>query len=238
MTAIRYLDLRDDCIASPTPYDVAIVGGMMLWPRPEDEEVRRRALHAVIFEQIYLQGNFPQPEMIEERRQLRDMILSVPQVTDFESNVKAGFRRGLIAGAILNDALPKQAGDSPRKMQPVKQTIADRFGISVSLIDGKIWPGYKCVAPYWATYIRRGRQSDHAPIPCARTDLGQFLIEAIDLSNQAKSQRGHHSPQAAILPPGTIIEVPKTVDFSPVLYPKRTAARAALAALRRSTQDD
>lgn len=198
------LDLRSDCLVSPTAYDVAVLGAMMLYP--QDEAARNRALHATTVTMILENEHHPPPRTPDERRQLFELVRMVPRVTEFGGEIKEGFCRGMVVGGMICDVVfhGTKLGDSKRR-------LAKNFGFSESLINGVIWPAYKPVAAYWAVYVRINQALVDSPIPCRPHELGQFLAMANDLRCTAETLKRAHTHQ--LLKPGETVQIPTEIQL-------------------------
>ena len=94
----EYLDLREDCLTEPTPYDLAVIGVRMLWPH--DPKMRGRYLSAGTFSLLpaaIKHLSVPKPTLAEVS-ELEKMTLSAPRVEDFTEAMEKATAHGLIAG--------------------------------------------------------------------------------------------------------------------------------------------
>jgi len=196
------LGLRNDCLINPTAYDVAVLGAAMLYP--QDEAARNRALYATTITMMLENEDHPPARTVDERRQLFELVRMVPRVTEFDGEIKEGFQRGMLVGALVRDVVFYGA-----TLTDSKRRLAKNFGFSVSLIDGVIWPTYKPVAAYWAVFVRINQATVDAPIPCLPHELGQFLAMADDLRSTAETlKRAHAQP---LLRMGETIKIPEQI---------------------------
>ena len=214
--AARTFGLRPECLEFPTSYDVAVVGATMLWP--DDEGMRQKALAAIAIELMFQSGNHPQPATPAERKEFMTLIRTVPTIADYEGPQKTGYKRGMIAGSLLYQAVAS-AGRDPDNVEfgEIKKRLASRFDatdhVSLSTVDNTIWPAYRCVAAYWAAYIGQGERADDAPIPCAPAALGEFLKLADHFRIRGEAIRPRQSSEGMLLRQGETVMVPAGITL-------------------------
>lgn len=187
---------------APTSYDAALIAARMLWPA--DEGTRQAMLNIATIELLLLSGNHPQPETPSERAAFFRLIRDTPGLASKSEEIKSAFRDGMIAGAILLEALNK-----PKPTATIKKRIARAFvgeqRVSVSTIDNRIWRDYRCVAAYWAAYLALDVQS--GVIPCRAADLPRFLALADDFRRRGEVARSNPKSPETLLRAGETIAV-------------------------------
>ncbi|MFD1986825.1 hypothetical protein ACFSOZ_30800 [Mesorhizobium newzealandense] len=152
--------------------------------------------------------NFPSPQSMVERRDLINLIRSVAKPKDFESQMKEGFKCGMIAGQILLEAvLQNGTGDlSATKKRIAAEFVKSRQRLSVKTIDNAIWKQYRCVAPYWAAHITFGPRHSVA-IPCLPIELQSFLAMVDRFRVLGETGRTRQSPTKSILRPSETVPI-------------------------------
>jgi hypothetical protein len=212
------LALRHECLESTTLYDVAVVGSTMLWP--DNEKLRKQAMHAVMVDLIFQAGNHPEPQMPAERREFVDLIRTAPRVADYDAAVQDGYRRGMIAGEMLREVIiGAEARPNSFKLTAIKKRIASEFvqeRISVSTINNSIWRNYRCVAAYWAAFITVGMPPADRTFPCRPSILGVFLSLADYFRRMAEITHTPQSPKQTLLRQGETVAIPPSIHLPPV----------------------
>ncbi len=81
---VKYLDLREDCLARPTRWDCAVIEARMLWPHDSDRRDRYlRAVSVKVAVAAIDRVPLPKPSPTEVR-ELAEVMLSAPRVEDFQ----------------------------------------------------------------------------------------------------------------------------------------------------------
>ncbi len=205
----QFLDLRPECLDSPSQMDVAIVGATMLWP--SSKATREKYLTSIAIDLMLRSGNYPQPTSPAEFAELVDITRSTPRVSQMNRPVQKAMQDGMIAGSIVVRTI---AADTKAPGQTVlgaiKATLASRFSaaehVHSKTIENRIWKNYRCVAPYWAAYIFQ--QKPGSQIPCDPANLGKFLAVAEAIRIRGEAVRTVRSREVALLRVGGSILPP------------------------------
>lgn len=200
MTTPTILDLGVDCLVSPTRVHVAVVQAAMQWP---DNQGKRELFTLAVGAEL---SGFP-----EAMRQ-------------FEAEVMQAFTHGMIVGAMLRNAVGYQDIDPDRAtMGKTKCAIASRFAadmsappasrrLSVKTIDNVIWPAFRSVAPYWAAYIHRARETGERIFPFRADDLVTFLAVAEAYRREGERVRSNAKAPSTVLQPGECLMPPLAIQ--------------------------
>ena len=208
------LPLRDDCLAKPTAYDVAVVAAVMLFP--DDESLRRSSMTAITIDLALQSDAYPQPRTAAERREHMEVVRGVPRIDDYGKEILIALRHGIISGAILRHVLGMAAlAPDDATMAPVISRIAQRHvseRISEKTINNRIWPKYRCVAAYWAAYLEFVERREAREIPCRPHELGLFLGTAEDFRAKAEKTRMKRRRET-LLDPGKTVAIPTSLTL-------------------------
>ena len=209
----EYLDLREDCLAAPTRWDLAVIEARMLWPH--DPDMRGRYLSAVSVKvavstigRVPLQE--PTPPTPAEVREFGEAMLSAPRVEDF---TKAGVRarkHGVVAGMILYEAVGRHdIGSENTEMSVIKSALVALLGpeqrLSQKTIDNTVWPRYRPVAHLWAAFIDRSLETNSNTLPCRGRDLPLFLATAEAYRRRGETIRSTPKSPNTVLRPGEAV---------------------------------
>lgn len=215
---LRFLDLRPDCLRAPSAGDVAVLAAWMLWPRPEDEVLRRDARATIETWRALNNGNYPSPQSPAEHRLLVDLILTTPRMDQYADAMQQGFKRGVVAGRIVFEAVrdfavkrePVQIGSTIERIAAAFTTKTEN--LSAKTINNRIWRDYRCVAPYWAALGILPQRQDQQRFPCAPHKLGQLLAMADDFRRRGEITKLARR-SAPLLRKGETILVPRQIDL-------------------------
>ena len=221
------LRLRPGCLDSPGRLDVAELEVQMLFPDPAEARFRARALEAVTFEHLSQTAAHPIPSTQKEVQKLVRRVSAAPRMDDLAEMGKDRFRRGVIAGKILHDAVGLAAIDPTKAKASIsrtKQVMGRAFWrqrLSEKTINNSVWPVYRCVAHFWAAWLYRAH--DAPSFPCTPNELGLFLAIADEFRRLGETFRTPQSPSKAILRCGESMSVPPglllprvTLNFTPI----------------------
>jgi hypothetical protein len=214
----RMLDLRLDCLMSPNRADVAAVEVMMLWPKPEDEDWRRRVFQAVLTEHLIATGAHPIPEDAAELKLFYDSVIDFPSKAERTSAAKDAVVEGMQAGMyLLNEIEPGE------REHDLKQMMSDRLKAikrtSPKTFENKIWPTYRCVAAFWAAWLNLNKYHPGLAFPCSVQLLGEFLATAEHYRRRGESHKMKQSRWPWLLPVTEMVRIPQLLEL-----PQSTAA--------------
>jgi hypothetical protein len=193
---------------------MAYLGAVMVWPKPDEVEQRRRAIDAAGAQHIIAgfighaassdrqQFYFTWEELIS----VMTFLAGAPPLGDIHQQSKPRTKQGLIAGEILLS----QCGEAGRRLGlgAAKSALSERLNgtklfetLSISTIDNTVWRSYRPVAHLWAAQIlssvrRRARRLPFGAVPCAQDDLPYFLAcaERLRRIGEAHASRQHVGP--------------------------------------------
>lgn len=218
---LKYLDLREDCLARPARIDLAMIEARMLWPHHAD--MRKRYVNAVSIK--LAAGNidrvpFPTPTPIEVR-ELAESMLSAPRVEDFTDAGKRAYTHGLVAGNILFEAVGnRDTGCENTGLGDIKSALVARLGreqhLSQKTIDNVVWPRYRSVAHLWAAHLHRSKETENTAFPCRARDLPIFLALAEAYRRRGETIRSTAKSPSTVLRPGDAVMVPRALNLPEV----------------------
>lgn len=214
--SVEYLDLRADCLAEPSRWDLAVIEARMLWPH--DADLRDQYLSAVSVKVAVASIDRvpiakPTPT---EVRELAEAMLSAPRVEDFtEAGAKAK-RHGMVAGTILYDALGfYDIGRGNTSLGDIKRALAARLGpeehLTEKTLDNTVWRLYRSVAHFWAGHILISRETDSRVFPCRLRDLDFFLATADACRLRGETIRSSPKSPTTVLRPGEAVMIPPAI---------------------------
>jgi hypothetical protein len=186
------LDLRIDCLKSPTHHDVAIVSMTMLWPgdNPKQGKIaqREQLLDDIESALMLKDGIYPIPLSEMTREQQQFFLSSTYRCTKTLDELKTKLNdemidhgdRGFIAGKILLEVAANWAIKKRISLDSVKDSIADWYSKRPKRFSKdnihKIWSEWRLVAPLWAAYASLGeKDAGTFPFPITPERLGNFL---------------------------------------------------------------
>ncbi len=209
-----YLELRDDCVAGPTRWDLAVIEARMLWPH--DPETRDSYIGAVsvklqvaAIDQVPLRKPTP-----TEVREFAEMVLTAPRIGDFTKAWQKAVVHGAVAGKLLHEAVGlHEIGRENAGLGGIKSMLADRLGpgrhLSQKTIDNTIWPRYRAVAHFWAAHC--SEYTGSGGFPCRTRDLALFLATAEAYRRLGETTRSTSKSPTTILRPGEAVMIPPTL---------------------------
>ena len=213
-----YLDLRDDCLAGPTRWDLAVVEAWMLWPH--DPEIRKRCIGAVsvklqvaAIDQIPLRKPTP-----TEVREYGEMLLTAPRIEDFTEAAKKCYFHGIVAGFLLIESTGGAGVDSRYKsLTDIKNALADRYArLSPKTITNTVWPRYRPVAHFWAAHFLETKDPEGWVFPCRMRDLALFLATAEAFRRRGEKIRSNLKSPTTVLRQGQAIMIPPALALPEV----------------------
>lgn len=212
----EYLDLREDCLAAPTRWDLAVIEARMLWPH--DPEIRGRFLSAVSVKvgvssigRVPLEE--PTPPTPDEVREFGEAMLSAPRVEDFTAAGERAYHHGMVAGGILVEVVGASAvGRENVGLAGIKSMLAARLSrwgrLSQKTIDNSVWPRYRSVAHFWAAHILISKETDSSALPCRLRDLDLFLATADACRLRGEGIRSAPQATTPVLRQGEAVLIP------------------------------
>jgi len=214
------LDLTSDCLVNPNRLHTAILEAVMLWPH--DRAARERAIHTSTVEFIKLnRGVFSEDIGVD----LFEFAAAAQPIAGMAEDAKEPYVYGIISGFILLETVGKcmlsvEGASIGNSIETASEKFWPEWRVSVKHINNVVWPRYKAVSHFWATYWLRFKEAKSAPplFPCDRLDMGDFLATADALRTFAETVRTFKAP-ATILPAKMAVrlpfDVPKvTIDFA------------------------
>ena len=205
-----YLELRDDCLAGPTRWDLAVIEARMLWPH--DPETRESYIDAVSAKlQVAAIDQFPFPEPTPaEVREVAEMALAAPRIGDFTKAAKKCYFHGLIAGFLLIESTGGADADSRYKsLADIKNALSDRYRrLSPKTISSSVWPRYRPVAHFWAAHFLETKESENNVFPCRMRDLALFLATAEAYRRRGEKIRSNIKSPTTVLQRGEAVMTP------------------------------
>jgi hypothetical protein len=216
------LELSSRCLENPTLFDVLALEAHMLFPN--DPVARKKArttseLEAAIIESDSLPDHF--------FRDCFSLALKAKPLEMVQQLALTPFKRGVIAGIMLTQAIASAAGGRKSKHNSLTATIkvlsnrfrGDRY--SPQTINGVVWPEFKKVSHYWAAYLFAGHSepSRHPPWPCTIEKLPRFLAIAEEFRRLGETTHTWKSPKKAILRQGECVRLPLDFQLPKVTLP-------------------
>ncbi len=209
-----YLELRDDCLAGPTRWDLAVIEAQMLWPH--DAATRSRYMSAVstklnvaAIDRVPLQKPTP-----TEVREFGEMLLTAPRIGDFTKAAQKAFVHGAVAGKLLHEAIGlHEIGRENAGLGGIKSMLAACLGpgrhLSQKTIDNTVWPRYRAVAHFWAAHF--SEETDSGVFPCRTRELALFLATAEAYRRLGETIRSTSKSPTTVLRPGDAVMIPPTI---------------------------
>ena len=220
----EYLDLREDCLAAPTRWDLAVIEAQMLWPH--DSDMRGRFLSAVSVDaglstigRVPLQD--PTPVTAAEVREFGKAMRSAPRIEDFTRAGEKATEHGLVAGQILLEAVGAHAvGRKNVGLVNIKKRVGasvSRLGrTTLETVDNTVWYPYRSVAHLWAARIAVSRESKSLKFPCQLRDLGFFLAAADAYRICGETMKSAPQATKPLLRPGEAVMIPPALALPEV----------------------
>ena len=207
------------------------LGALMLWPH--DEERRAEALSVAVAQYGLENAEFTLrnsgvahtaclDEVIPWARSLADS----PRPGDIQDASIKAWRRGIIAGLILNTVIEQAAtGDGTVSLDRAKTVVAakpqSQGGQSRGTYDNQVWGNYRSVAHFWAAYLTRAIVAEEhgSPyhgwqFPCWAMELPDLLSLAETVRKRAETLRPAHA-SAPVLRPGESWQIQPNVPLPP-----------------------
>jgi hypothetical protein len=213
------LDLRPDCLASPTRLDIALVEVMMLWPRPTDELWRSKVYSSIEVHDLLGRDQYP-----GSQRQLQDVLAKLPSLVECRSASEAAQANGSMAGEYLLHELGVWVDRAGRDGKGYREHLARSFKapivkgykarrLSGKTLENQIWRTFRSVAPFWGatrliaweTFLASGRPG---AFPCVVENFIRFLVYANELRRRGESHRPRQSRWPQLLPPAEMVRIP------------------------------
>ncbi|MDB5617433.1 hypothetical protein [Tardiphaga sp.] len=172
------LALRTGCLDDTSRLDLAVVEAHMLWP--DDERARERSLETANV-QFGVANSLNLPQYILAG--LLPIAAEAAPLTELQEVAKKPFFHGLIAGRVLYGAVRgAMAAADDRSMGRIYGDIAKSIPaaqrLSRKTIENKVWPKYRPVAHFWASYVDHALAKGDTTFPCSIGRLGEFLAVA------------------------------------------------------------
>jgi hypothetical protein len=202
MAPDRIIPLEQRHIDHPTKMELACIEVLMLWP--DDAKQRALAMRCVVaqFGATMAAKGAVAPDEIGK---LIALAAGAPRGAEIAAGIGTRMDDGLRAGAILFDALalaavePEQAGMA-RVMGSHAKVIGGRQHTKSKAIYNRVWTPFRPVAPLWAAYMNRARETGCHTFPCRLADFAVFLAAAEAFRRRAETVRSEHAKP--ILGPG------------------------------------
>jgi hypothetical protein len=201
------IDISKQAIRTPSRFDLARIGAMMLFP--DDESGRHRYEESAAF-------------MSFDPQQLPEIVQWA--MREMAAASWARFEQGILAGATLHEALgrPRLGLCESGKGDIVRGLISDlqsdpkkRFGqFSSKTVDNTFWPLFRPVAHFWAaTFV--AMKLEREPFPCALASFKDYLamVEAYRIAGE--TTKAKQSPEPSILRPAETVKLPWTLQIRP-----------------------
>jgi hypothetical protein len=212
------LALRRDCLGDTTRLDLAVVEAHMLWP--DDERARQRSIEtATVQFGLSISSTFPQQILAG----LLPIAAGAAPLPELQESAKKPFFHGILAGRILYGAVRGAiAAAADRSMNLVYDDIAKSIPaaqrLSRKTIENKIWPKYRPVAHFWASYVDHALAKGDSAFPCSVGRLGEFLAVAQAFRRLGETMSTPQSP-TTILKHHDAVGIPAHIAVPDIILP-------------------
>lgn len=194
---------------------------VMLWPAGSDLGKRATAARdgmgkVLAFERLFTAGVFERGAGPDERRNVLELAQELPAKAEFTPALKDAMLCGSIAGGIVSHVVA-MATLMPEKatVTDAKKLLAAKFSRrrkSVKIIDNRIWPAYRCVAPYWAAWLSLSEMRGPVEqLPCRPDEVPLFLAIAEKYRTRAESTRLKQRGEETLLRAGETLSLPDSI---------------------------
>jgi hypothetical protein len=201
-TSTEILELSSRCLKNPTQLDVLTLEVHMLFPN--DPVARKNARITTGLEFANRQRDNLPDDFFRDLFQLASEAMPLKAL---QQSALVPFKRGLMAGIILSEAIASASEGEKSKRRSQSSTIrklSDKFKRdrhSPQTINGVVWPEFRKVSHYWAAYITTARSSPSSirPFPCRIETLPRFLAIAEEFRMLGETTHSWKSPEPTIL---------------------------------------
>jgi hypothetical protein len=201
------IDIPKQALRTPSRFDLARVGAMMLFP--DDESSRLRYEESVAF-------------MLFETQQLPELVQWA--VCNMATASATRFKQGILAGFVLHEAIGVErlglceSGKaeivgrliSDLKLDPKKRF--DRF--TNKTFANAIWPVFRPVAHFWAATFM-AMMLERKPFPCALASFKDYLARAEAYRIAGETTKAKQSPEPFLLRPNETVKLPANLEIRP-----------------------
>jgi len=209
-TSTETLELSSRCLEIPTQFDVLTLEAHMLFPNDPVARKNARTTSGLEF------ANRQRDKLPDDFfRDLFDLAFEAMPLKVLQQSALAPFKRGVIAGIMLSEAIASASEGGKSKRSSLSSTIKklsntfkqDRY--SPQTINCVVWPEFKKVSHYWAAYIAtaRSESSRNRPFPCRIETLPRFLAIAEEFRMLGETTHSWKSPEPTILRRGESVRL-------------------------------
>jgi hypothetical protein len=217
----RLLNLPTDCLSSPTRAHLAIIEAEMVWP--DDPAARDAFLQTVSAEILRgAAGDLEREDLIT----LVHLQSSAPRLIDLQAISSKRVINGAQAGMYLRETLGLLSLGRPAKMKPIAQQITRSLpgfkATNAHTFENHVWPKFRRVAHFWAAslHINAGKPNKANRLPCACSDLPQFLALAEGFKHMGETTRAKQARRPILNSDETVTLPAELRDrLRPVLLP-------------------
>lgn len=207
---VTILDLDRDAIENPTRMHVAILEAAMLWP--DDEASRLAAMRSSAVEFFSPTTRDMDPDEIEA---FVEMAREAPPIRMMRQEAAIRFRRGVVAGLVLRECVGHVSVGKEVKLSSVFDRLVGEekvFGLTKKIFDNDLWPKFRPVAHFWASYVASSMDDYDRAVPCAPDRLKEFLEVSEGYRVLGEQCRTKQSPKP-LIGPGEAIRLPERLSI-------------------------
>ena len=192
------MDLRAECLRSPTRLDLSVISAFMLWPDdPEKRELAISSATAQFGAALIDTGKMPAIMLSDFARGAVD----APRHAEIQAMAVADrrFEDGILAGFVLMEAVHLHHGDDLAKAALANVLASlwkrnSRQNVSNSkTINNRVWKPLRSASPLWAAHLHLNHQDGNDAFPCRRMALPKFLALSEEYRRLGQTLRQPHA---------------------------------------------